>query len=236
MDTVHDEIVAPNPFAHAILFFRAEAGGEEKPLRVIQGPKTLMGGSMDTDNVEVNPIHNEVYVTQRTSNSVLVFDRRANGDVAPIRIIHGPQTQLRYPRRVTVDPVNNLLAVVGGEEILIFNRTDNGDVAPRYIIAGPKTGLQREGEESREMGLSKALLNPDGKKIIFGGGGRRVVEGKEKRSSFFAIWKYGDSGDVPPLYRLDGEGGGSFDLMPENQEIVIASDGVLKIFHMPEAY
>ncbi len=231
MDTVNDEIVAPNPFAHAILFFRAEAEGDEKPLRIIQGPKTLMGGSMDSDNIEVNPIHNEVYLTQRTSNSVLVFDRRANGDVAPIRIIHGPKTQLRYPRRVTVDPVNNLLAVVGGEEILIFNRTDDGDVAPHCIISGPKTGLPRLDLSQN----SKAMLNPEAKKIIFSGGRRRVPRGQERAKPFTAIWNYGDCGDVPPLYRMD-EGSASFDLIYEEKEIIMTGNDTIRVFYMPEAF
>ncbi len=42
-DAIHDEIVVSNPFAQAILTFRGSATGEEAPIRVIQGPKTMIG-------------------------------------------------------------------------------------------------------------------------------------------------------------------------------------------------
>ena len=94
----------------ATVFYRADAQGNDRPLRIIQGPKTLLGGSMDTDNVSIDLVNNEVYTTQESSDSILVFSSRASGDVAPIRILHGPKTQIRFPRRVTVDAVNNLMA------------------------------------------------------------------------------------------------------------------------------
>ena len=39
---VRDEIVVPNALADAILAFRADASGSERPLRVIQGPHTRL--------------------------------------------------------------------------------------------------------------------------------------------------------------------------------------------------
>ncbi|MBI3939640.1 MAG: hypothetical protein HY315_02290 [Acidobacteria bacterium] len=224
VDPIHDEIVVPNTFAQAILFFRADAGGNEKPLRVIQGPKTMIsGGASDTDNVAVDPIHDEVYVTQKTSDSVLVFDRRANGDVAPIRIIHGPKTRLRFPNRVSVDPVNNVLAVGAGSGVLLFNRIDNGDVAPHCVIHGPKTGLPQFWTNP-----GKVVLNPEAKKLIASG----------------RIWKYGDCGDVPPLYELDGFG--VEDLIPDEKAIIdLGGDGdigpgkgedSMQIYSLPEAF
>ena len=231
VDTVHDEIVVPNPFAQALLFFRAGAQGEEKPLRIIQGPKTLLGGSQDTDNVAIDNAHDEVYVTQEQSDAILVFAGRASGDVAPVRILHGPNTQMRFPRRVTIDPVNNLLAVVASKGIMLFPRTANGDVPPSCVITGPKTGLGG----GEEMTLSKALLYPPAKKIIFGGGARRAVHGGERNPAFFAIWKYGDCGDVAPLYRMKG-GSGVFDINPADKEIIMNNRGSVRIYSMPEAF
>ncbi|MBI3940534.1 MAG: hypothetical protein HY315_06840 [Acidobacteria bacterium] len=228
-DLVHNEIVVPNPFAQAILFFRADAQGNEKPLRIIQGPKTLIGGGMDLDQVEVDPIHNEVYTTQRTSEAVLVFPREASGDVAPVRVLSGPKTQMRHPRRLTVDPVNDLMAVVSDQGILLFKRTDSGDVAPHCVISGPKTGLPNPARRGlARRGLAKALLYPDAKKIIFSGPG--------ESGNFTGIWNYGDCGDVPPLYRFE-EGAAAFDLIPEEKQIVMRGSGnSLKFFRMPEAF
>ena len=235
IDTVHDEIVVPNPFAQALLFFRGDAKGDEKPLRIIQGPKTMLGGDMDTDNVSIDNTNGEVYVTQESGDAILVFNSRATGDVAPVRILHGPKTQMRFPRRVTVDPVNNLMAVVASKGIMIYPRTADGDVPPSCVITGPNTGLG--GGEG--MTLSKALLYPPAKKIIFGGGGRRApgpkAEGDEGGGSFTAIWKYGDCGDVPPLYKMKG-GSGVFDINPADKELIMNRKGRVEVYSMPEAF
>ena len=106
-DEVHDEIAVTNPFAQAVLFFPANASGEETPLRIIQGPKTHL---IRPDTLAVDPIHNEVFVPLRNLGAVLVFPRDGNGDIAPSRILYGEETQFR-PYRVAVDPVNDLLVV-----------------------------------------------------------------------------------------------------------------------------
>jgi hypothetical protein len=235
IDTVHDEIVVPNPFAQALLFFRGGAEGNEKPLRIIQGPKTLLGGDMDTDNVSIDNINNEVYVTQESADTILVFNNRDSGDVAPVRILHGPKTDMRFPRRVTVDPVSNVMAVVASKGIMIYPRTANGDVSPSCVIAGPKTGLGG----GEEMTLSKALLYAPAKTIIFGGAGRRSPgpkpEGEEGGGSFTAIWKYGDCGDVPPMYKMKG-GSGVFDINPADKELIMNRKGRVEVYSMPEAF
>src|SRR5947207_11249086 len=94
------------------------------------------------------------------TDSILVFRSDAGGDVEPIRILHGPKTQLDRPIRVEVDPANNLIAVVADHAILVFNRTDNGDVAPRWVISGPKTGV------GTKFGTRDVRLFAAGKKII----------------------------------------------------------------------
>jgi DNA-binding beta-propeller fold protein YncE len=232
LNTAHDELIVPNPFAQALLIFRDNAGPNEKPLRVIQGPKTMFGGSMDTDNVSVDVANDELYVTQEGSDSILVFPGRGDGNISPKRILHGPKTHIRFPRRVTIDPVNNLMAVVASEGILMFNRTDEGDVAPKCVITGPKTGLG--GGEG--FTLSKALLYPPAKKIIFGGGAQRVPKGAPGRQkAFTAIWNYGDCGDVAPVYRLE-DGSGVFDINPARQEIIMSSSRGIRIYNMPEAF
>ena len=41
------------------------------------------------------------------------FDREANGDVEPIRVLGGPDSQIGTNPPVRVDPVNNLLLISG---------------------------------------------------------------------------------------------------------------------------
>lgn len=153
-DAIHDEIIVSNPFAQAILTFRGSATGEEAPIRVIQGPKTMIGNA---DRLEIDPVNNEIYVPIR--DSVLVFPRTGTGDIVPIRVIRGPDTTLTRARSVGVDPVRNVVAVAidgdpstqrGGPlgvgkqpSIAIFSRTASGNAKPLRVIEGPQTEIIR---------------------------------------------------------------------------------------------
>jgi DNA-binding beta-propeller fold protein YncE len=141
-DAMHDEIVVTNAFAQAILTFRGGAGGEEAPIRVIQGVRTRLNEARAMDKVAIDPIHNEIFITTGSDN-VLVFARDANGDVAPIRVLGGPDTLIGERPTVRVDPVRNLLFVTGQGGLLVFDRTASGNARPR-VIEGPRSGHQFE--------------------------------------------------------------------------------------------
>src|SRR5262249_16673607 len=66
-----------------------------------------------------------------------------NGDVAPLRKIQGPATQLDWPMGVVVDEMNNEIIVAnnGDNSILTFSRTANGDTLPKRVIRGTHTGI-----------------------------------------------------------------------------------------------
>jgi hypothetical protein len=229
-DAVHDEIFVTNPFAQAILTFRGNADGEEAPIRVIQGPHTQIIGGQYLDRVDVDPIHNEIFV--HNSDAILVFPRDGNGDAAPIRVIRGPDTQMRRLWGIAVDPVNNLVVVgylktgiegyntPGSERetggLLIFNRTDNGNVKPRAVITGPKTGL----------------LIPD-QLQVYGPGGWIVVPQSSDAAplnpggTFVGVWSIHDNGDVPPHWKIGGPNSTIIKprgvaLDPEHKEIFVA--------------
>src|SRR5262245_31670225 len=191
-DEKNDEIVVPNPFAEAVLFFRGSASGDEAPIRSIQGPRTLLN---DNDELALDPVHGEVIVPTR--QAILVFSRLANGDVAPLRIIAGPKTRLNRARGIAVDPINNIIAVGNRDPngILIFNRTDQGDVAPRRIITGPKTGIYAT------KGFS---VNPARRQLIATVEARGVQVNRNLGESFVGVWNYIDNGDVPPKATLKG--------------------------------
>ena len=87
-DAVHDEIVVTSPLAQAILMFRGSANGEEAPLRVIQGDKTLIKGVGATGKVTVDGVNGEIFMAT-PDQQILVFDRTMNGNVAPKRILGG---------------------------------------------------------------------------------------------------------------------------------------------------
>ena len=228
-DAVHDEIVAAHPVAQAILFFRGGADGNEAPLRVIQGPKTML---WDPDYVEVDGAHNEVFVT--SGEKVLVFNSQANGDVAPLRVIEGPNTMLGRMRGAPqVVSELNLMVVAAGPipgkpghgTLLIFNRTDNGNVKPlRVISLGAKAGY---------FG-GDFVVSPKGWILIPGsaneGAGGRGGEGEEgggergQPNRVIKIWSVNDNGDVPPRWIFGGPksklAGGDLALNPKAKEVV----------------
>lgn len=197
-DEGNDEIFLTNPFAEAILVFRGAAQGEERPLRVIQGPSTQLSGL--TDRLDVDTVHNEIFVPD--GDKILVYPRSASGDVAPIRVIQGPHTQLESAESAAVDPIHNLL-VVGTNTgyrkegqagaLLIFNRTDEGDVKPRAVIQGPKSGIIRITQIQ--------IYGPKGW-IIATQPGRGNEE--EPKGAFVGVWSIEDNGDVPPRWKIGG--------------------------------
>ena len=232
----------PIPLPRAILFFRGDADGNEDPIRIIQGPKTLLS---QPDNVAVDPAHREIFVAQFTTDSILVFPNDADGDVAPIRILHGPNTKLDGPIRVEVDPVNDLMAVTTRDAVVFFNRTDEGDAAPKWVLSGPKTGL----------GFSRITrdvkLYPEGKKIIAAARRRDrsfpgVEAGRPGAESFgdghfIGVWQYGDNGDVEPWATLNATTnsqlmGRRLAFNAEAGDLFVGGDGIVQIYHLPEIF
>ena len=75
--------------------------------------------------------------------SITVYPLKANGDVAPLRVIQGPKSQLDWPMHITVDSEHGEVFVANaGGSITVYRITDNGDVAPVRTLKGPKTGLK----------------------------------------------------------------------------------------------
>jgi len=160
-DSTHDEIVAPNPLAAAVVVFRGGAAGEERPIRTIQGAGS---GLSRPETVAVDEQNDELFVGDPGDRRVLVFKRDADGNAKPLRTIQGPNTRLLQIVGVAVDPNRDLLVVSsysrlpgGVTGLLVFGRTDQGDVAPRRVIAGPRTGIAR---------LRQIALDPETGKIF----------------------------------------------------------------------
>lgn len=241
-DELHDEFLVTNPFAQAVLTFRGGANGEEAPIRVLQGPRTQLAGAVYSglDRVEVDPIHGEIIVG--VGNAILVFPREANGDVAPLRVIQGPDTRLRGAQTTAVDPVNNLI-VAGGQigtqntpgtrgGLLIFSRTDQGNVKPRAVIAGPKTGIVRINQMQ--------VYAPKGWIVATmpGEGGEQEPEG-----IFVGVWSIHDNGDVPPRWKIGGPKSTlkkprGVALDPKHKEMIVADMRLNAVFtfYFPEIF
>src|SRR5215831_20239568 len=85
----------------------------------------------------------ELFVTNQGINSVTVYTRTANGNVAPLRTISGGATGLGFPEGIAVDTVNNEMFVANENSlsVTVYARTANGNVAPLRTISGAATGL-----------------------------------------------------------------------------------------------
>lgn len=241
-DAVHDEFLVTNPFAAAILVFRGGANGEEAPIRVIQGPSTQLQGTGGVapaaDRLDVDPIHNEIFIP--AGDRILVYPRTGNGDVAPLRVIRGPDTGLRRAQAIAVDPVQNVIAVGtnvsyqnGMGALLIYNRTDDGNVKPRGVIIGPKSGLGS---------LNQILIySPKGWIVAAQTGDSYGI--LEPEGVFVGVWSIHDSGDVAPRWKLAGPRSTikkprGVALNPKDKELIIADmrlNAVLT-YYFPEIF
>ena len=230
-DAIHDEIVVTSPLAQAILTFRGGADGEEAPIRVIQGSKTGLFGSGAMDKVNIDAEHNEIYITT-PMQEIRVFAREANGNVPPIRILSGPDTQLSTGQAnvglaagkgggspsVRVDSINNLLLVpqARGGGILVFDRTASGNTKPRAIMRGASMGAIYA-PKRRLIGHSKGNLE---------------------------IWNIPDHGEVTePLMRIPAPlepraTNGGIALDPLHKEVILATaaGNTIVTFSVPEAF
>ena len=241
-DAIHDEFLVVNPFAQAVLVFRGGANGEEAPVRVIQGPRTELAGTTvaGLDRLDVDPVHGEIVVPN--GDSILVFPREANGDVAPLRIIQGPDTQLQATRAIAVDPIHNLIIIgdfggsTGRDEgrgnLAIFGRTDNGNVKPRAVIKGPNTGL---------TSISQIQVSAAKGWIVVTHPSDQSEP--EPEGIFVGIWSINDNGDVPPHWMIGGPKSQlkkprGVALNPKDKELIVADmrlNAVLT-YYFPEIF
>jgi DNA-binding beta-propeller fold protein YncE len=76
--------------------------------------------------------------------SITVYGPGATGNVEPIAVISGPNTQLSWPADIQIDARRGELFVVNafGDSVLVFRTTDTGDVAPARVLRGPRTKIR----------------------------------------------------------------------------------------------
>jgi DNA-binding beta-propeller fold protein YncE len=105
VDPKNNEIITADPSMRSVLVFDRRANGNVAPKRLITGPKT---GLLDIVGVAVDPVRNVIVASSRKGRDgptgLFVFDRLANGDVAPKAFIGGPNSKLAHFRQVAIDP------------------------------------------------------------------------------------------------------------------------------------
>jgi DNA-binding beta-propeller fold protein YncE len=128
----------------SITTYSADAKGDAKPLRTIQGVRTHLDFPMGLGD---DPANNEFAVANNGDNSVLIFSRTADGNVSPLRVLSGPRTQINRPMGVAIDLVNNELWVSNfiDHSALVFDRAASGNTAPKRIVRSAPAGTPSPG-------------------------------------------------------------------------------------------
>jgi len=114
--------------------------------------------------------------------SITVYPLEANGDVAPLRIIEGPRTQLNWPSNMYYDADHEELFVANDadDSILVFRGTDSGNAAPIRVLAGPKTGIKNP---------TGIFIDPKNQELVVANMGNHSA----------TTYRRDANGDTPPL-------------------------------------
>jgi 6-phosphogluconolactonase (cycloisomerase 2 family) len=155
VDEQANEMFLTSQHPSRIVVWRKQAQGNEKPLRIIEGPQTLLedahGIGLDTKNGWIFVANHGSTADPKVDGSgrnnppsISVHPLKGSGNVPPLRVIQGPKTQLNWPAHVAVDERRGEVFVANdsGQSILVFRETDSGDVAPTRVIRGPATQLR----------------------------------------------------------------------------------------------
>jgi hypothetical protein len=99
-----------------------------------------------------------IYVSDAGTNQIDIFPPGAHGNVAPERIIGGPDTGLNVPADVKVNAAGDVfVADFGADSITEYAPGASGDASPICTISGSNTGLVENDDMS---------IEPDGTLVV----------------------------------------------------------------------
>jgi DNA-binding beta-propeller fold protein YncE len=140
VDPVNNEILTADPSMRAVVVFDRLANGNVAPKRVISGPKT---GLLDIVGLAADPARNVIIAASRKGNGdkvgIFVFDRLANGDVAPKAFIGGEKSKLAHFRQVAVDPNTG--------NIFLAQQNTRMKQMEAYVLDKPREGFKAKDDD-----------------------------------------------------------------------------------------
>ncbi len=221
VDPIHGEIVAADSSSRSILIFDRMANGDVAPIRKIGGPKTDF---RDIVGIAVDPVRNVIIAANRSAggpNGLYIFDRTANGDVAALRHINGPNSGIlgRF-RQLKMDSDRGLLyvAVQGFRR----QRPTPAKEADLYTNEKALAALRKEvAEEEKEDSLDD--------------------EGSGDTAGFIGVWSVMDDGDVQPRMIIRGPatrsgGYGGVAVNPKHGEVFGVGSNAFMTYLVPEFF
>src|SRR6185295_14293144 len=213
VDPVNNEILTADPSSRAIFVFDRMSNGNVSPKRVISGERT---GLLDIVGLDVDPIRNVIVAASRKGNGdkvgIFVFDRLANGDVAPKQFIGGPNSKLAHFRQVTVDP--------GTGDIFLAQQNTRMKQMEAYVLDQPREGFKPKEKDDDEDDSDSGRLDQMG---------------------FIAVYGPDDNGDIPPRAIIKGPGirlagAAGVALNPKRKEIITVGGNGFQTFMLPEFF
>lgn len=190
VDPVNGEIVAADSSSRAILVYDRLANGDVEPKRKIGGDKTLF---RDIIGIAIDAKSNLILASTRSTDGfsgILMFDRMANGNVAPVRKIGGPMTgALGAFRQLKVD----------AERGMVY-------LAVQSYRRASATPQKAADLYSNEESLKKL-------RDFEAQGGRRTEDRSNRdpfaSAGFIGAWRLTDDGDISPRLIIRGPDVGS---------------------------
>jgi DNA-binding beta-propeller fold protein YncE len=213
VDPVNNEILTADPSNRAIFVFDRTASGNVAPKRVISGEKT---GLLDIVGLDVDPVRNVIVASSRKGNGdkvgLFVFDRLANGDVAPKQFIGGPNSKLAHFRQVAIDP--------GTGNIFLAQQNTRMKQMEAYVLDKPREDFKAKEKDDDDDDSDSGRLDQMG---------------------FIAVYAPDDNGDIPPRAIIKGPGirlagAAGVALNPKKKEIITVGGNGFQTFLLPEFF
>jgi DNA-binding beta-propeller fold protein YncE len=213
VDPVNNEILTADPSSRAIFVFDRMANGNVAAKRVITGEKT---GLLDIVGLDVDPVRNVIVAASRKGNGdkvgLFVFDRLANGDVAPKHFIGGPNSKLAHFRQVAIDPATG--------NIFLAQQNTRMKQMEAYVLDKPREGYKGKEKDDDDDDSDSGRLDQMG---------------------FIAVYAPDDDGDIPPRAIIKGPGirlagAAGVALNPKKKEIITVGGNGFQTFLLPELF
>ncbi len=167
-----------NDTVNTLVIFGREARGNVPPKRELATPHGTFGIAVDEQN-------QELFLTIQHDNAVVVYNKMAADDEAPLRLLQGDRTELEDPHGIAVDSKNNWMFVSNHGSVHQVRPDvgpDQGDIA----VTGLPT-QRRERKENWPLDRDRALRG----------------SGQSDPPSI-SIYSIKAEGDTPPLRVIEG--------------------------------
>ena len=176
-----DVYVTQNDTVNWLPVFGREARGNVDPDRKLATPHQAFG-------IAADEVRDELYITIQGAAAVVVYEKTAEGDSAPLRILEGDATELADPHGIYIDTVNDLVVVVNHGSRGFYGGT--GEAVSRM------EGTWQDWIASNGFPVQTGLrLLPRRKDNSLGG---------RFDLPSINIYAIGASGNTPPLRRIQG--------------------------------